>query len=167
LIDNGHKKILHFSGGPQSSHSQERIEGFKQAFSERTLAFNQEMIVPIGSGHQESYVNAKKYFNKLKKNNYPTAIVSFNDQQALAVMAVLKELNIRVPEDISIIGNDDISFADYFPIPLSTVRAPQYEIGRKAAEILIRNIEASNILTTEKVLLDTELVIRDSTRILS
>lgn len=164
LIDNGHEKILHFAGGPFSSHTQERIEGFREAFSERTLVYNKNMVVPIGSFYNESYKNAMEYFNGIKKRDLPTAIVSFNDQQALAVIAVLKELNIKVPEDISIIGNDDISYADIYPIPLTTIRAPQHEIGRKAAEILIRNIESSTILPMEKVLLDTELIIRESTQ---
>ena len=53
----------------------------------------------------------------------------------------LKELNIRVPEDISIIGNDDIYYAKIYPVPLTTIRAPQDEIGRRAAEILIRKVK--------------------------
>jgi len=97
----------------------------------------------------------------------PTAIVCFNDQQALAVMTVLKELNIRVPDDISIIGNDDIYYAKIYPVPLTTIRAPQHEIGRRAAEILIRNIESPKILQTEQVILETEFIVRESTKVLN
>jgi LacI family transcriptional regulator len=167
LIDNGHKKIIHFAGPAHSSHTQERIEGFRHAFSERTLVFNNDMIVPIGSQYEESRIKTLEYFKNKRKKDYPTAIVCFNDQQALAVMTVLRELNIRIPDDISIVGNDDIYYAQIYPVPLTTIRAPKEEIGMKAAEILIRNIEANTLLPTEKVILDTELIIRESTKVLN
>lgn len=167
LIDSGHTRIVHFAGPPNSSHTQERIEGFRHAFSERTLVFKKDMIVSIGSDYEESFDKTLEYFNNRKKEDYPTAIVCFNDMQALAVMRALKELNISVPDDISIIGNDDIYYAQIYPVPLTTIRAPQHEIGKKAAEILIRNIEASAQLPIEKIVLDTEFVIRDSSRVLN
>ena len=158
---------MHFAGPPNSSHTQERIEGFRHAFSERTLVFNKDMIVSIGSNYDESFAKTIEYFKNRKREDYPTAIVCFNDMQALAVMRALKELNIRVPDDISIIGNDDIYYAQIYPVPLTTIRAPQHEIGRKAAEILIRNIEAHALLTVEKIVLDTEFIIRESSKVLN
>ena len=167
LIDSGHKRIMHFAGPPQSSHTQERIEGFRHAFSESTLVFHDDMIVPVGSRYEESFNKTIDYFKNRTREDYPTAIVCFNDQQAFAVMTALKELNIRVPDNISIIGNDDIYYAQTYPIPLTTIRAPQHEIGRRAAEILIRNIESTTILPTEQVFLETEFVIRESTKVLN
>ncbi|OYV85192.1 MAG: hypothetical protein B7Z63_05840 [Ignavibacteriae bacterium 37-53-5] len=167
LIDGGHTKIVHFAGPPQSSHTQERIEGFRDAFSESTLAFRHDMIVSIGSHYDESYAKTMEYFRKTNRSDYPTAIVCFNDHQALAVMTALKDLNISVPDDISIIGNDDIYYAKIYPVPLTTIRAPQHEIGKTAAEILIRNIESSTLLPIERVVLDTEFVIRESSRTLN
>ncbi len=167
LIDGGHTKIVHFAGPSQSTHTQERIEGFRHAFSESPLIFSKEMIIYIGSRYEESFNNTMKYFSNRNRENYPTAIVCFNDQQALAVLMALKELNIRVPEDISIIGNDDIYYARLYPVPLTTIRAPQGEIGRKAAEILIRNIESPALLPNEKVVLETEFIIRESTKSLN
>ncbi|MFH1214698.1 MAG: LacI family DNA-binding transcriptional regulator [Candidatus Neomarinimicrobiota bacterium] len=167
LIDSGHTRIVHFAGPPQSSHTQERIEGFRHAFSESPLVFNKDMIVSVGSRHEESFGNTLNYFKNRNRADYPTAIVCFNDQQALSVMTALKELNIRVPDDISIIGNDDISYAKFYPVPLTTIRAPQREIGMKAAEILIRNIESPIIIPNEKVILETEFVVRESSRVLN
>jgi LacI family transcriptional regulator len=167
LIDSGHKKIVHFAGPPASSHTQERIEGFRHAFSESTLVFNKGMIISIGSKYDESFAKTMEYFRTKNKEDYPTAIVCFNDQQALAVMSALKELNIKVPDEISIVGNDDIYYAKIYPVPLTTIRAPQMEIGRKAAEILIRNIEASSLLPNERVVLETEFIVRESTKILN
>jgi DNA-binding LacI/PurR family transcriptional regulator len=125
------------------------------------------MIVSIGSDYDKSFVKTKEYFKNLNREDYPTAIVCFNDQQALTVMTAVKELNIRVPEDISIIGNDDIYYAKIYPIPLTTIRAPQDEIGKQAAEILIRNIESTTLMPTERVVLETEFIIRESSRILN
>jgi LacI family transcriptional regulator len=167
LMESGHRKIIHFAGPPQSSHTQERIQGFRHAFSESTLVFRDDMIVSIGSHYEESFNKTIDYFKNKNREDYPTAIVCFNDQQALAVMTALKELNIRVPDDISIIGNDDIYYAKTYPVPLTTIRAPQHEIGRRAAEILIRNIESSAALQTEQVVLETEFIIRKSTKVLN
>ena len=167
LIEGGHKKIVHFAGPFKSSHTLERIEGFRHAFSESTLVFNKEMIVHIGSIYEESINNTLAYFKNKKREDYPTAIVCFNDQQALGVMMALKELNIKIPDDISIVGNDDIFYARLYPTPLTTIRAPLHEIGMKAAEILIRNIEAHKLLPVEKVVLQTEFIVRESTKLLN
>ncbi|MBN2091833.1 LacI family DNA-binding transcriptional regulator [candidate division KSB1 bacterium] len=164
LIDGGHTKIVHFAGPLQSTHTQERIEGFRHAFSESPLIFSKEMIIYVGSRYEESFTNTMKYFSNRNREDYPTAIVCFNDQQALAVLTALKELNIRVPDEISIIGNDDIYYARLYPVPLTTIRAPQAEIGRKAAEILIRNIESPSLLPNERIVLETEFIIRESTK---
>jgi len=164
LMGIGHTKIVHFAGPPQSSHTQERIEGFRQAFSESTLVFNKKMIVSIGSQYEESFSKTLEYFKDRPREDYPTAIVCFNDQQALGVIMALREARIRIPEDISVVGNDDIYYASMYPVPLTTIKAPQHEIGRKAAEILIRMIESAALCPPEQVMLETEFVIRQSTR---
>jgi LacI family transcriptional regulator/LacI family repressor for deo operon, udp, cdd, tsx, nupC, and nupG len=167
LIDGGHTKIVHFAGPSKSSHSQERIEGFRHAFSESSLIFEKNMIVPVGSSYEESFNKTMEFFKNKKREDYPTAIVCFNDQQALGVMMASKELNIKIPDDFSIIGNDDVFYAKIYPTPLTTIKAPLYEIGMKAAEILIRNIEAHQIIPVEKVIFNTEFVVRESTKLLN
>ena len=164
LISKGHKRIVHFTGPPQSAHTKERIDGFRTAFSEVPLAFAKEMIIPIGADKEGSYLRCIKYFRRKNRKDYPTAIVCFNDLQALAVMTALRDLNIKVPDDISIIGNDDIHFTETYSVPLTTIKSPQREIGQKAAEILIKNIESTTQLPIERIVLETELIIRKSTR---
>jgi len=166
LMESGHTKIVHFAGPPQSSHTQERIEGFRHAFSESPLVFSKNMIVSVGSNYEDSFTRTIDYFKHLNRADYPTAIVCFNDQQALGVMMALRELEIKVPDDISIVGNDDIYYAKIYPVPLTTIRAPQHEIGTKAAEILIKNIESPTQLPVERVVLDTEFIVRASTKVL-
>ena len=164
LMNNGHKKIVHFAGPPESAHTKERIDGFRSAFCESSLVFNKEMIIPVGAHHEVSYEKTVKYFRSRNRKDYPTAVVCFNDLQALAVMAALKDLDIKVPKDISIIGNDDIHCAGIYSMPFTTIKSPQKEIGQKAAEILIRDIESPNSIPIERIVLDTELMIRKSTR---
>jgi len=166
LIDSGHTKIVHFAGPPQSSHTQERIEGFRHAYSESPLVFSKNMIVSVGSNYDDSFNKTIEYFKNINIEDYPTAIVCFNDQQALGVMMALRELEIKVPDDISIVGNDDIYYAKIYPVPLTTIKAPQHEIGKRAAEILIRNIESPTQLPVERVVLDTEFIVRGSTKVL-
>lgn len=166
LIDNGHRKIVHFAGPPHSSHTLERIEGFRHAFSESPLVFRKEFVVSIGSHFDESYAKTIAYFQSLSPGNYPTAIVCFNDHQALAVMFALKKLGIRIPQDISVIGNDDIYYAKMYPIPLTTIRAPHHDIGARAAMILIQNIEATQSLPVERIVFETEFVVRETTEAL-
>ena len=167
LINSGHKRIVHFAGPPKSFRTEERIWGFRHAFSESTLVFHHNMIEYVGYNYDESFSKTINYFRNKNRDDYPTAIVCFNDQQALAVMKALKELYIHVPNDISIVGNDDIDYARISPVPLTTIRAPLHEIGRKAAEILIRNIESPTQLPTEHVILETEFIIRESTKVLN
>jgi LacI family transcriptional regulator len=167
LINSGHAKIVHFAGPPQSSHTQERIEGFRYAFSESTLAFTSDMVVSIGSHYDECLGKTLEYFKDRRREDFPSAIVCFNDHQALAVIMALRELDIRVPDDISIVGNDDIFYSRIYPVPLTTIRAPQEEIGKRAAEILIRNIESPTLLPVERVVLDTEFIVRESSRVLT
>ena len=164
LINRGHKKIVHFAGPSESAHTVDRIDGFRDAINESTLVFKKEMIIPIGAHHEVSYERTAKYFKSRNRKDYPTAVVCFNDLQALAVMEALKDLRIKVPKDISIIGNDDIHCAGIYSMPFTTIKSPQREIGQKAAEILIRNIESPNLIPIERIVLDTELIIRKSTK---
>jgi DNA-binding LacI/PurR family transcriptional regulator len=76
------------------------------------------------------------------------------------------ELKISVPDEISVIGNDDICYAKIYPIPLTTIRDPQREIGRRVVGIHIRNIESAALLPAERVVLETELIVRESSRVL-
>jgi DNA-binding LacI/PurR family transcriptional regulator len=167
LIDNGHKKIIHFSGSLNAYRTIKRIEGFKLAFSESSLAFKKDMIVPIGISFHDGYYHTLRYFENLERENYPTAIVCSNDHQALAVIAALKQLNIQVPDDISIIGYEDIFHGESYPVPLTTIRTPQLEIGMTAARILIDNIESSTTKEDERIEISSEFIVGRTSKILN
>ncbi len=164
LITNGHRRILHFAGPDHASHTYERIAGFKRAFLESSLAFANDLIVPTGAHLQSGYDTCLAYFRSIPRAQHPTAIVCYNDLVALGVMSALHDLRIAVPDAVSVVGYDDIPFARHVPVKLTTVRVPMMELGRKATEILIRHIESARLLPEEDVVLDAELVVRDSTR---
>lgn len=166
LIDNGHSKIVHFAGPEHASHTYERIDGFRRAYSESRVAYYGEMIVSTGAHFEDGYRKCLEYFRDRSRADFPTAIVCYNDLVALGVMAALIEMKIKIPDEISIVGNDDIPFSKRLPVPLTTIRAPMLELGRKAAEILIRNIESPERLSIENVMLEAEFVVRKSTKAL-
>ncbi|HHE55925.1 MAG TPA: LacI family transcriptional regulator, partial [Caldithrix abyssi] len=103
------------------------------------------------------------YFGKKENQKFPMAVVCYNDVVALGLISALQKLNIRVPEDVSIIGNDDIEFARHWSPALTTISTPIEELGRKAAEILIHNIEAKERLKVKKLVLEAQLIIRETT----
>ena len=163
LIDQGHTRIIHFAGPAYSTYSKERIEGFRSAFSESYLMFEDDLVVAAGAHMEDGYRRALAYFRE-HGENLPTAVTCYNDQVALGVFRALHELGIGVPDEVSLIGYDDIDLLKYLPVAFSSVRSPKREVGRKAAELLIRRIEAKKPLSPEKVYLRAELVLRNSSR---
>ncbi len=162
LIGLGHSRIAHFAGPAYSQHSQERAAGVRRAFSESHLVFHESMIVPAGDAAEDGYRAGLEYFGE-RGEERATAVTCYNDLVAIGLLRALRELEVRVPEEVSVIGFDDLSLLDYFPIPLTTVHVPKYEMGKRAAEMLMRQIESPRDFQVEKVFLDAELVLRAST----
>ena len=163
LIEHGHTHILHFSGPRFASHSVERIKGFRKAFSESHLAFNDDLVVCCGSHFHDGFEKGLSYFKNFDKKIFPVAVICYNDVVALGLMSALRQLNIKVPEQVSIIGNDDIEFARHWSPALTTISTPFEKLGKKAAEILINNIEAEQALPIENIILDSKIIIRETT----
>lgn len=164
LIERGHERIAHISGPPYSQHSRDRVSGVKEAFSESRLQFHDGIVVPGGARLEDGYRVAMEVFGG--GGVLPTAVTCFNDLVAMGVLRALAEQGLRVPEDVSVIGYDDIQMAGYLPVPLATVGVPKREMGRRAAELLCRQLsgEASS---PERVVLKATLVERASVRTLS
>lgn len=167
LIDSGHEKIVHFSGPENASHTIERVEGFKLAFSETSLIFNEKMIERINQNYELSKKETLEYLKRTPEKDLPTAIICFNDLQALGAIAAFEEKGFKIPDDVSIIGNDDIYFSRMHHVPLTTIHAPMRQLGLKAAEVLIDNIESPKIQPVKELVLEAELVIRSSTKALN
>lgn len=163
LIDLGHTRIAHFAGPQYSLHSQERLAGVREAFSESELRFNEAMVVQAGDSLSDGYEAGLQYFRDRPADQRSTGVTCYNDLVALGVCRALHELGIRVPQDVSVVGYDDIPLAEFVTPPLTTVRVPKREVGRIAAELLHEEIEKGAVPTPRKVYLQADLVVRGST----
>ena len=108
--------------------------------------------------HRSGYEAAKEL---LKKKQPFTALFAQNDRIARGAINALKEAGLRVPQDVSVVGYDDIPEAEFSDPPLTTIRQPMQEVGKAATRLLIKMIEDSTA-TPQQILFDPELVIRSS-----
>ena len=166
LIEQGHTRIVHFAGPRYSWHSQERIDGVRRACSASHVIFGDQDVVRAGAHLEDGYRAGLEHFRGRPADDRPTAVTCYNDLVALGLCRALAELGISVPADVSVVGFDDIQLLEYLPLRLTSVRMPKFEMGRLAAQMLIRHIESRETLPPQKVHLEAELVVRDSTRTL-
>jgi DNA-binding LacI/PurR family transcriptional regulator len=129
----------------------------------RAGAVRDDDIVPAGAHLEDGYRAALAYFRAVPPEQRPTAVTCFNDLVAVGVCRALAECQLRVPDDVSVVGYDDIPLLEYLSVPLTSVRVPTREMGRMAAELLLRHVEGGASLPTQKIYLDAELVVRRST----
>ena len=163
LIELGHSRIVHFGGPEYSLHSDERIAGVRAAYSESRLVFSDEVVLRVGDSLMDGYRTGLDFFQGRGADERPTAVTCYNDLVAIGLCRALDELGIRVPEDVSVVGYDDLQLLDYVFPRLTSVQVPKREVGRMAAEILHQNIESSGAQPPRKVYLHAELVVREST----
>ncbi|WP_318404987.1 HTH-type transcriptional repressor PurR [Photobacterium leiognathi] len=141
FIDNGHKKIGCLSGQGDKSTCHERLKGFRKAMAEANLSVNEDWLLE-GDFECESAVEAAKKFIAMKER--PTAIFCFNDIMAMAMISTFEQAGLRIPDDISIIGYDNIDLAPYFAPPLTTIHQPKRRLGKTAVEILLDRVKDKN-----------------------
>ncbi|MCR6651181.1 MAG: LacI family transcriptional regulator [Cellvibrionaceae bacterium] len=159
LTSLGHRRIGVISGLKDNPHSIDRLQGYKSGLTAAGIAFEKELVAE-GDFTMWSGQNAAKQFFRLKQ--MPTAICSMNDEMALGATQALKAGGLRVPEDVSVTGFDDIPYAKYWEPGLTTMAQPAEEIGKLAMDTLLRVIEGEELSNLELVL-PTEIVIRQST----
>ncbi len=166
LIERGHTRIAHFSGPRYSMHAHERNEGSRRAYSASHLIFSDAQNVEAGAHLEGGYRAGLAYFAGRPADERATAVTCFNDLVAVGLYRALSELGLRIPDDVSVIGFDDIPLAAYLPVPLTTMRLPTARMGALAAEMLIRHVESHVVLPPERALLEWELIERASVRTL-
>ncbi len=159
LISLGHKRIGVISGLKDNPHAIERLEGYKEAIADAGIAFEKDLVAE-GDFTMWSGLNAAFQFCNMK--NRPTAIFSMNDEMAIGAMQTLKSQGLRIPEDISVTGFDDIAYAKYSDPSLTTISQPAEEMGKMAMDMLLKVIEGEPLSQRECVL-PTEFIIRKST----
>jgi LacI family transcriptional regulator/LacI family repressor for deo operon, udp, cdd, tsx, nupC, and nupG len=125
--------------------------------------FAPEDTILAGAHFEDGLRAGHALFESRNTSDWPTAITCYNDLVAMGLCKALSELGIRCPEDVSVVGFDDIKFCESFTVPLTTVRVPKFQMGNVAAQMLIRHIESKQAVTPKKVYLEAKLIVRGST----
>lgn len=158
LIGLGHKRIAYIGdrGGFQSDI--ERLAGYRQGLAFADYPVLPELIVK-GDGKPEGGGQAMEQLLALP--NPPTAVFCYNDMSALGALRVLHDHGIKVPEELSLVGFDDLAIASYTSPLLTTVSQPKQQMGRMAMEIMIKLLSRTDCKTNIKV--EGKLIVREST----
>jgi LacI family transcriptional regulator len=159
LIDLGYRKIAIIDGPSNVSTGFDRLRGYQRALKDHHIPINTNYIIHGPFARVTGYKGARCL---LEMENRPEAIFGGSDYIAMGVIDAVQEMGLRVPEDIGLVGFDDTEFASNQRIRLTTVSQNKYEMGNLGVQILIDLIERKNTNYTHKVILEPELVIRES-----
>lgn len=159
LISLGHKKIAFIGGNEHTCTYRERLKGYKSALEEYGLGID-ESLIRSGAFKRSSGYEITKII--IKENSVPTAIVAANDIVALGVIEAAEEFNLSIPDNMSLIGFDDIPYASLPKIRLTTISQPKYDIGKIAVDILFKKVDSKRQRKTLKEIVQTELKIRST-----
>lgn len=158
LIDMGHRQIGHITGPGGNVLSQTRLKGYTETLAKHQLAQNKHWVFD-GDFSMDSGAAAAQQWLKLA--NPPTAVFCASDEMAVGFMGAVQHHGIRVPEDVSIVGFDNIEVVGHLSPALTTIRQRRTQIGEQAAQLLLNMIEAGSLTGASKVI-EVELICRDS-----
>lgn len=159
LLQLGHRRIAAISGPADMLCSRARIDGFRSALEESGIGFDPSMVRSGNFYVESGYEEGRKL---LSGDDRPTAIFAGSDMQAIGVLRAAQELGLRVPDDVSVVGYDDLPLALWTGPALTTVRQPLAEMGATATRTLL-DLAEGRAPIARRVNLATELVVRDST----
>ncbi len=159
LIDRGHTRIGLIEGRAQVSTNRERRRGYLDALAARGIAPQRELMRAGDFKLASGRVLANEL---LELRRPPTALFVGNNLMTVGALAALHQRGLRVPGDVAIVGFDDLPWAEALDPPLTVVRQPAYEVGRRAMELLLKRLAAPGAPVTT-VRLRPELVVRRST----
>lgn len=157
LVEMNHKKILYLSGPLKNEIARDRLKGYKKALKEANIEYDENLVIQGEYSLDWGY----EIIKSLKNINF-TAICAANDLIAIGAIKALKERNIQIPKDISIVGFDDIQTSSIIEPQLTTIKQNSYDMGYESANILIKNLE-EEVNNIEKMIFKPELIIRSST----
>ena len=159
LIDLGHRCIAHITGPIQEDCSRNRQKGYHNAMQSAGLVPDSELTQ---EGDWSATSGCQAVQRWIKKGAQFSAIFAQNDRMAIGAIHALREEGLQVPQEVSVIGFDDMPLASYFDPPLTTIRQDTFNLGSKAAQLLIQSIEGPDTLH-RSIHLTGELVLRQST----
>lgn len=159
LLSLGHDRVAVITGPLHVRTATDRLEGARAAAAERGVQLRPDEIIESDFKEPGGYQAARLLFSRPSP---PTAVFAQNDMMALGVLRYLEEAGIRVPEDVAVVGFDDIAFAALSRPGLTTVAQPKYEMGRLAAELLIQRL-TDRRRPPRRMVLQPRLVLRQTT----
>lgn len=163
LLSLGHTKLAMVTGPSGEVCTQKRIQGYKIALQEHQLPVRPEWII---EGNWSAVSGYEAYAQLAQKEPLqPTAVFAHNDQMAVGILRAARDAGLKLPQQLSVIGVDDIPLASYFAPPLTTMRQDFAAIGRESSRLLIQTIENGDN-TPQHMLLPTTLIERRSTHVL-
>jgi len=163
LLELGHKDIGYIDRKTPHSHSIARLKGYKKALKEQGISLMSNLIVKGGLRYEDSFITMKEL---LKIKPTPTAIITFNDTAAIGAMRAISDSRLRIPQDISIIGFDDVKLCEYTVPRLTSIHYPVEEVVEVAASILLSGMQKNNkknIPSQNEFVIAPKLIIREST----
>ncbi|GHZ62523.1 Ribose operon repressor [Vibrio cholerae] len=160
LIECGHKEIGCITGPLIRHQAQMRYEGYKRALAETGIAINPDWIVESDFECEGGYQAFEKLYQRGK---LPSALFVSNDMMAMGVIQAASQRGLRVPDDLSLIGYDDVHIAKFMTPALTTIHQPKYRLGKAAVDTLLYRLENPDT-TAQVVQLEPTLVVRNSVR---
>ncbi len=161
LISLGHKKIAHISGDVATQAAAMRLEGYAGALKKNNITVREEYILKTDYSRGQARSAAEALF---KLPDPPTAVFVASDSMALEVMALAREKGKNIPADLSIVGFDDNPSGLYGPVALTTIRQPLIKMAEEGVKELNRLMASGKGAQVKKIILPTELVVRESCR---
>lgn len=172
LLQLGHKRLAHITGNLGTKTGQDRLQGFQKAIQAYGVNWNPDYICEGNYSKDSGYQQMKRLLELPKR---PTAIFAANDLMALGAYEAIFDAGLKIPEEITIIGHDDIDVASLIRPGLTTMSQPTYNLGQIAAKMLIQKIKENssegkdkithdeNTLSQNEIVLNTQLIVREST----
>ena len=159
LLELGHKRIGIITGPDEMLCSRARLDGYSAALAERNIPTSPELITEGDFTTSGGYAQS---ISLLKRPNRPTAIFAGSDLQAMGVYEAARQLGLRIPEDLSVVGFDDVQTAAFLGPALTTVRQPLQDMARAAVRMLVEALSTDVI--QPHIIMPTSLVVRNSTQ---
>ncbi len=158
----GHRKIGCIAlDEPQNTALQSRLKGFEQALTDSGTALTKGCIILTETLRTNQGISAADAFMEMPDK--PSAVFVTADRLAIGFIHRLREHGVRIPEDVAVVGYDDIRYSEFLEVPLTTVALPKYEMGQQAARILFKRIESGNKdAEFQQISLEPKLIVRTS-----
>lgn len=156
LIKKGHKRIALIDGFLYKSPAKSRLEGYKKALNKYRIPLDESLISVGDINIEDGYERTKQM---LEKNLDFTAIFAYNDMMAFGSMQAIREKGLRIPEDIGLVGYDDILFCSLMNPALTTIRLKKQELGTESVKLLLSRING-NRKKAKKIMLDVDIIVR-------